>query len=431
MGARADLSTFMTHLPGIDDPDERRAVVSLTRPADLGIYLDFQGSDFVFAGRLLNELSRRGKVALLEFLGTLSGALDPSIEGRQVLETLRTQVGALDDAAFRAEFPVLPPPGVPAATPKPDAAILAGALVADALVPYYALGAEPMRQKVGTQAAQAAGQIAQAVVDAFVGTDASDILDSFKGDPKNATNQSLLTRTLRRKLVAADVLAADLATLYGTASAAAEADGEQTLADVSQEAGVLRGSMLGAIVGDTVVDKLKGKINVYQRVNTLEAGASMVGVVLGGNAPVNVGGTHHHGNTIDTGGGAYIGGGVQASGDFVGRDQVVHGDQANVHQGLNGAELAAIFRAVNAQIDRRPEDPNVDKDELRDTAQKLKDEVAKGEAANATKVERWLRTLLDLAPDVAEVALAALANPVAGAVTAISRLAQRLKVARA
>ena len=387
--------------------------------------------------------------ALLEFLGTLSGALDPSIEGRQALETLRTQVGALDDVAFRAEFPVLPPPGVPASTPKPDAAILAGALVADALVPYYALGAEPLRQKVGTQAAQAAGQIAQAVVDAFVGTDASDILDSFKGDPKNATNQSLLTRTLRRKLAADDGLAAGLAALYGTAIAAAEADGQQTLADVSQEAGVLRGSMLGAIVGDTVVDKLKGKINVYQHADTLEAGASMVGVVLGGNAPVNVGGTHHHGNTIDTGGGAYIGGGVQASGDFVGRDKVVHGDQitmgdvsgtgiaigrgaqAHVQQGLSGAELAAIFRAVNAQIDRRPEDPNVDKDELRDTAQNLKDEVAKGEAANATKVERWLKGLLDLAPDVAEVALTALANPVAGAATAISKLAQRLKAARA
>jgi TPR repeat protein len=151
---------------------------------------------------------------------------------------------------------------------------------------------------------------------------------------------------------------------------------------------------------------------------------------------------------VDTGGGAYIGGKATITGDFVGRDQLTYGDritvgdvsgtsvaigrsaQSSVQTGLSGADLAAIFQAVNAQIDRRPEDPNVGKDELRDTAQMVKDEVAKGEAANTAKIERWLKQLIDLAPDVAEVALAALANPAAGVATAIAKLAQRLQASR-
>ena len=148
---------------------------------------------------------------------------------------------------------------------------------------------------------------------------------------------------------------------------------------------------------------------------------------------------------VDTGGGAYIGGSVAITGDFVGRDQIKYGDritmgdvsgtsaaigrsaQSSVQTGLSGADLAAIFRAVDAQIAQRAEDPNVDKDELKDLVQKLEGEVAKGQAANPSKVERWLKLLLDVAPDVAEVALAALANPAVGVAVAIGNLARRLQ----
>ena len=64
-------------------------------------------------------------------------------------------------------------------------------------------------------------------------------------------------------------------------------------------------------------------------------------------------------------GGAYYGGSVQAGGDIIGRDQVIHGSSLrNSRQGLQGEEiatLAASFQAVYGQIDRRvTQDPDAD-----------------------------------------------------------------------
>ena len=143
MGLREEFRDFVITLPGVNDPAERRAVVSSTRPTDMVTHLDFQGSDFAFANGLVTELGRRDKAALLEFLGTLYGALDPGLETQQKLDAFRDQVAALDDAGFKAEFPAPLAAGVAAPPPKPDAAILAGALVGDVLAPHYALGAVP------------------------------------------------------------------------------------------------------------------------------------------------------------------------------------------------------------------------------------------------------------------------------------------------
>lgn len=131
------------------------------------------------------------------------------------------------------------------------------------------------------------------------------------------------------------------------------------------------------------------------------------------------------GRRIDTGGGAYVGGGVQVSGgDFVGRDQVVYGDK--VH-GVGGEELAKLFASVYQKIEERPEDPDVDKEELAETVQKVEKEAAKGEEANPTKVERWLKFLGGMAPDILKVTAAALANPLAGVGTAIGLIAEKAR----
>jgi hypothetical protein len=131
------------------------------------------------------------------------------------------------------------------------------------------------------------------------------------------------------------------------------------------------------------------------------------------------------GRRIDTGGGAYVEGGVTVSGgDFVGRDQVVYGDK--VH-GVAGDELAKLFAGVYQQIEERPKDPDVGKEELVETVQKIEVEAAKGEGANPSKVERWLKFLGSMAPDILEVAAAALANPMAGVATAIRKIAEKAK----
>lgn len=450
MGIGNDLRQFLAHLPGVDDPDDRRAMVASTRPTDMIIYLDFQGSNAAFAQRVVDELSRRGRADTLEFLSTLYGALDPGPEAKQVLGGFRAAVSALDDAGFRAEFPAPAAAGRPG-PPRPDTGILAGGVVADALVPFYALGAAALGQKIGARAALAAGQIA-----ALVGglPDVAPRLGDLKEHPGDAGAQQRLVQALTGSLDANAGLMVRLAAVYEILTTAARTEGQQALIQVSQEAGVVRGSLTGAMVGDAALAGLKGKIGIGQKVDAIGPGGAVVGAVLGTSGPVTIGGQHHTGDNVDTGGGAHLGGNIQAGEDVIGRDKVIQGDQVggdkiiasnvsgtgiaigknvrvSVQQGLNATGMALLFQAVSAQIDRRPEDPVVDKDELRDTVQKVKDETAKGDEANLARIERLLKTLIDWAPDVADVALAALANPAPGVASAVTKVAQRLKAARA
>jgi hypothetical protein len=160
-------------------------------------------------------------------------------------------------------------------------------------------------------------------------------------------------------------------------------------------------------------------------------------------------------HTVDTGGGAYIAGGVQVNdGDFVGRDKIqvdvikgdkVQGDkftardisgshvawgrgaQATHTEGVGGAELAKLFAAIYQKIDARPADPDVDKEELAETVHKVEQEAAKGDEANPNKVERWLRFLGGMAPDILEVTVACLTNPLAGVGTVIRKIAEKAR----
>ena len=91
----------------------------------------------------------------------------------------------------------------------------------------------------------------------------------------------------------------------------------------------------------------------------------------------------------------------------------------------SGDEIALLFEAIYKQIKDRPEDPDVDKEEVADTVQKIEQEAAKGEQANVKKVERWLGFLANMAPDILKVTAATLANPVAGVATAIRLIAEK------
>ncbi len=164
---------------------------------------------------------------------------------------------------------------------------------------------------------------------------------------------------------------------------------------------------------------------------------------------------------INTGGGAYVGGSVSTGGgDFVGRDKIVHGDevrgdkvmggkagrdiyhvshvsgtgvaigpgaQATASQAGGGQDLVKLFAEIYQKIEDRPEDPNVEKEELVGTVEKIQKEVAKGEQANPTWVERRLKTLALMAPDIFEVTVACLTHPLAGIATIIRKVAEKAK----
>ena len=127
-------------------------------------------------------------------------------------------------------------------------------------------------------------------------------------------------------------------------------------------------------------------------------------------------------STVREGGVHLRGSNLSIGGDVVGRDKITthHGDSISVgnitdSSGVaigrgaratvtttspTGADLAAVFAALNQQIAARPEEEDVDKQELRDTVARLEQELAEAQKANPKKLDRWVTLLQSLAPEL-------------------------------
>lgn len=128
-------------------------------------------------------------------------------------------------------------------------------------------------------------------------------------------------------------------------------------------------------------------------------------------------------NAKDSGGNnIHIGGSVSGSNLIVGNHNKI--TQTN---GVSEDEIAKLFAIVYQKIEARPEDPQVDKEEITQTVQRIEQETVKGEEANPGKVERLLTTLTGMAPDIGEVIVASLTSPAAGITAVIRKVAQKAK----
>lgn len=115
---------------------------------------------------------------------------------------------------------------------------------------------------------------------------------------------------------------------------------------------------------------------------------------------------------------------VTISGDIVGRDKITTTYGADAGQ---MAELIKHFEQIYRRIDEQPARPDVDKSEIKDTVNKIEDEVKKGEQANTGKVERWLKFLAEMSDDIFQVTAATLANPMAGVAKTIQLVARKAR----
>lgn len=86
-----------------------------------------------------------------------------------------------------------------------------------------------------------------------------------------------------------------------------------------------------------------------------------------------------------------------------------------------------LFALLEEQVKTRPEDPNVDKQEIRNVINEIKAEAAQGEKANPNKLERWIRNLAGIAPDVVDIILASLGGPLSGFTAVLQKIAARVK----
>jgi hypothetical protein len=121
---------------------------------------------------------------------------------------------------------------------------------------------------------------------------------------------------------------------------------------------------------------------------------------------------------VNTGGGAFVGRDVNIGGDYVKGDKVTgdvinvgnisgsqgiaigRGSSVEIQHGMGSDEAARLFEAVYLKIETRPEDPSVEKEELKQTVERIQDEAGRGGQANPGKIERWLRALGEAAPDI-------------------------------
>ncbi len=114
-------------------------------------------------------------------------------------------------------------------------------------------------------------------------------------------------------------------------------------------------------------------------------------------------------NEINTGGGAYIGGGVNTGGgNFVGRDQTVQ-------QGLGGAELAVALAPLIDAIQRAAPNPETQAAAMREM-EELKQELAKGKGADDQRVAGILDDLAKLVPGAVAAVVSAFGTPLLGGI---------------
>src|SRR5690349_4364544 len=112
---------------------------------------------------------------------------------------------------------------------------------------------------------------------------------------------------------------------------------------------------------------------------------------------------------------------------------IIASDQANVAVMQNSihktddVNLERLFELIEKQIKTRSEDPDVDKQEIQEQVDQIKAEAAQGDQANPNKLERWIRNLFGMAPDIVDVMAASLGGPISGLTAVIQKIAAKVK----
>lgn len=138
---------------------------------------------------------------------------------------------------------------------------------------------------------------------------------------------------------------------------------------------------------------------------------------------------------------------VSQGGFVAGGDQEVHGDVISVSNVSDSAVAAGRgasatiqkaakdihdfeeWRAyVEAKIEATPRLSREDKNDLKDQVAKIEEEASKDREADVDRLERLINVLAVMAPDIFDVAVATLANPLAGIGLAIKKIGEKAKV---
>jgi len=116
-------------------------------------------------------------------------------------------------------------------------------------------------------------------------------------------------------------------------------------------------------------------------------------------------------------GSVVIGGNVSGSNIVVGDNNVVHSSSAT---------HAPTFVAIYKMVEEHPTLSPVEKTDVKAELQEVEKETQKGEQADESVLARHLRNVQRMAPDILDVVLTTLANPVAGFGMVARKVAQKM-----
>lgn len=83
---------------------------------------------------------------------------------------------------------------------------------------------------------------------------------------------------------------------------------------------------------------------------------------------------------------------------------------------------------INRVIDSSPDISRAEKDDLKQQVEKISDEIQKGSKAEMGRLEKLINAFGVMAPDIFEVIMATLANPLAGIGLVIKKIGDRAKL---
>ena len=121
----------------------------------------------------------------------------------------------------------------------------------------------------------------------------------------------------------------------------------------------------------------------------------------------------------------YIGGNVQGN-VVIGGGNTVNRD-VSTQTGLSGDEVKELFELLFAKIDNQPNVTQADKADIKQEIEEVRQELSKGEQANESFLIRRLRNIGRMAPEILEVTLATITNPIAGFGLIAKKVAKKAK----
>ena len=119
--------------------------------------------------------------------------------------------------------------------------------------------------------------------------------------------------------------------------------------------------------------------------------------------------------------------------DISGTVNVAGGDITTHHTttGLSGPELQQLFDSVYSRIEARPQTAPAQKEDLKAEVQEIQititEAIEKNKEVDEGFLRRRFRNIARIAPDVVDVVVATLANPLAGLGAIVKKVAQKAK----